>query len=241
MKAQISLKTLFSALIMSLITSTALAEDKIVFRPVSEETEFAQAVCRAKRSVSDSAISKQSQRFRGYLDPHQLRDVINHRRELRISQLVSAANALVFGGDTIAEVQRAEISVEIKSITGKPISEIIFRWSSEDPTAMNRLSDAEERLSFVDQGTASCRTEGPYFSSETCIFDAEAQAEVLLNKHLSRFIAERTEVAQKTLNQGVMIEVLYRTQSYADCAGRNAQAMVRTRASRPILRVIKRD
>jgi hypothetical protein len=240
MKAQISIKTLFSVLIMSLITSAALAEDKIVFRPVSEETELAQAVCRAKRSA-DSAISKQSQRFRGYLDPHQLRDVINHRRELHVSQLVSAANALVFGGDTVAEVQQAEISVEIKSITGKPISEIIFRWSSEDPTAMNRLSDAEERLSFVDQGTASCRTEGPYFSSETCIFDAEAQAEVLLNKHLSRFVAGRTEVAQKILNQGVMIEVLYRTQSYADCAGRNAQAMVRTRASRPILRVIKQD
>lgn len=236
-----SMKMMIFTLLLGVIsTTTALAEDKIVFRPVAEDSESARAVCRASRRVSHSVTTKQNQRFRGFLDPHQLRDVINKRQKLRFSQLVSAANALAFGGEAFAEVQEAEIIIELKSVDGKPISSILFRWSNEDPSAWLRLSESEETLSFVDQGTAECQADGPRFASNTCLFDAENQAEELLHKHLARLSDGRVALAQKSLSQGLMIEVLYRTQSYADCEGVNAQSMVRTRVSTPILRLTQR-
>ena len=232
---------IITTLIVSLQISSAFAEDKIVFRPVTEDTEMARAVCRSKRRSSDSMISKQSQRFRGYLDPHQVRDLSRGRQRLEIPQLVSAANAIAFGGDTMAEVQVADISIEIKSISAKPISEIVFRWSRESPRSMTRLSESDERFSFVDQGTPSCRVSGPSFSSETCLFDAAYQAGELLSKHIKRLGDERFEIAQKSMSQGLMIEVVYRSQSYAGCVGRSAQAIVRTRSSHPILKLVERE
>lgn len=240
MKVHTPVKYFFSILFISVIANAnSFAEDKIVFRSVIEDTELTRAVCDSKRDISDSAISKQKYRYRAYLDPHQLQDVLRHRQKIMLSQLVTAVNAVVYGGDTIAEVQETEIAIEIKSVHGKPLSDIVFRWSNEDSKAWNHLSDVDDRFSFIDQGTPECSVTGPRFTSKRCVFDVESQAEDNLYEHLSGLVKGDVEQGKKSLSEGVMIEVLYRTQSYADCMGKRAQAIVKTRAIRPILRLVK--
>jgi len=234
-------KISFMALFFCIYFSTnAFAEDKLVFQPVQQETEQTRAICYAKRSRSESELTKQSERFRGYLDPHQLQEVISGRQVIEFNRIMSVANVIVMGNQATAEIQEAEIAIEIKSLQQETMSTILFRWSPQDPTRMEQLSDRLDRLSFIDQGLPECMIQGTRFGSERCLFDAQSEAEELLGKHIEHLGDEKQEKSQKSISQGLIIEVIYRSQAYVDCSGRNAQSVVRTYATRPVLSLRKR-
>ncbi len=240
MRSLTLIKVCSLALTLTAISSSVFAQEKVIFQPVEQETEQARAMCYGKRDRSQSETTKQSHRFRGYLDPHQLEGILSERQGIELDRIISASHLIVMGEQSIAEVQEVEIVIEIKSLNEKMLSMILFRWSPRDPERMERLAEYQENLSFVDKGLPECLIEGPRFADDLCIFDVEDEAGELLDKHLGRLGDERREIDQKSVSQGVIIDVLYRSQAYVDCSGRNTQSIVRARSTRPILSLKKR-
>ena len=224
-------KSSFIIALIAISSFYAHADDYIRFRQVSHEATYAKVSCMSFREVSKSLNTKYTQRFRTYLNPRQVGNLVHQRQYIELDRLVTAARVKAHGDQALASLQKTQIAVQIKTTDHKTLSTSLFQWSDESPDAWHEVDKANVTFDFADQGKTDCSVTSPRDRNQTCYFDAYMNTQNQLERQ-SMLLAKYHD---KNPEQGLIIEVLYRHSVFVDCVGKRSQAFVGGSSSKPIL------
>jgi len=210
----------------------SFAKDRILFQQIGQRFQSAKAVCIDQLDRSASALTKQSQRYRTFLEADIIQDISRGKETLHIDRLASLGMLNTRGNRASAEIQTAKIAIEIKSLDHTVLSTSLYQWSDQFREDLNQLSLDNYEFSYIDQGPANCTLNGGNGFRSRCLFEAEISPNQLTEQ--LKYIQDKYP---EYFAEGLMIEVLYHHLAYVDCTGRRSVAAISSKSAKPILNI----
>ena len=221
-----------SVLSFLMIATPAFAEESVSFRLTEQSSNPSEAICTLQDESSESSLTRQESTFQIYLPFHLIHEVSSGQRDISIDRLISLSQLKVRGRRSIAEVQEAQVSIEIKSKQQKTLATILYQWSPNFQKDLERISKRNPSFTYIDQGDTACILDDTHNSRNRCFFHVESTSNSL-NRSL-RYIKNHFP---KAMSKGLIIEIKYKTHAYVDCTGTDSFSVISNRIATPVLRL----
>jgi len=204
--------------------------DALELTQVDQNLSVSQSLCLEDYTTSSSQLGKQTQLFRGVIHPRQVEDLMSGKTRILIKDLKSKLSVHASGRGSFAEIQNVEMSIRVKSRSGKVLSTTLVKWSEEETQSLVTSMRSSFNFDYIHKGHPRCQAAGPRATSHDCQFTTSTKVidESRLQSALTKHFHHRR-------NRGVIIEVIYRSTSYTDCVGNSSKSVSFGSSSDPIV------
>ena len=225
------MKTLFTLVLLSLVSLNTYADDLIRFKRIDQEIDHARVNCLHRDVISSSKTTQQVRSYQTVLAPRFFERLLDKSHFLSFENLKSPSSVHARGADSLASVEDVEIEILVKTPEDDVLISTLFFWTDTPKEVIRRQEGFVERFDAKYQGPTNCSAQGPRLEVRRCLFSTPFDTADFLDDQVELI----DHYAENYPGKGLIIEVHYRNTLYAECTSTNAQAVVRGIGSLPRL------
>jgi len=213
----------------SLSASNAQADDQLNLRMMSRANPYAKVICISDTDTSRSQFNKHTRTYRSYFTARQVKAIAKGRQHLDFKRVMTQIYLQAHGPHALSHVLSAQISLELKTLQGQELSTVLIKWSSEDLTEFLERAERQPKLNVSARPQVTCNAKGSVESAQVCRLDANLNE----SRDLDHFYRMIHAYHHKYPTQGLRLELVYRSDTYTDCAGQLSIATARDMSPAP--------